>query len=155
MSSKLMLVGAASALLVTFACGCAAESEGDEGAAPADEKTATEQSAIADPNYRDNGGGGYENPRGAWDRRTGDNQGEYRGNYRRNPPGYNPPGYNAYAPGYNPPGYNPPGRGPGYGAGYGRRYNAPGYNPPGYNPYAPGYNPPGYNPPGYGAPGPY
>jgi hypothetical protein len=148
MNSKLMLVGAASALFVSFACGCAAETGSDEGTSdettPAGEKTATEQSAIS---YRDDPGG-YTNPHEAPDRRNGD---EYRGAYRRsrpNPPGYNPPGYSPYAPAANPPGYNPPGTGRGYGAGYGRRYNPPGYNPPGYNPYAPAYNPPGYNPPG-------
>ena len=149
MNSKLMLMGAASALLVGFACGCAAETGSDEGtsdqATATDEKTATEESALVP---RDDNADFYANPHETPDRRNGD---EYRGAYRRNrpnPPGYNPPGYNPYAPAANPPGYNPPGTGRGYGAGYGRRYNPPGYNPPGYNPYAPAYNPPGYNPPG-------
>jgi hypothetical protein len=143
MNSKLMLVGSTSALLVSFACGCAAEAGSDE------EKTATEESAVV---ARDNGAGytnprdtnAHEtNPRDAWERRT-DDRGNDQVDYRPNPPGYNPPGYNPYRPAANPPGYNPPGRG----YGYGRRYNPPGYNPPGYNPYAPAYNPPGYNPPG-------
>ena len=96
MTSKLMLIGAASALLVSFACGCAAEMGTDEGtstdpqAAPANEKTGATESPII-----------YGNPAG-----------------------YNPPGYNPFAPGLNPPGYNPPGVGvgwgyPGYGTGVG------------------------------------
>jgi hypothetical protein len=152
MSSKLMLMGAASALLVSFACGCAAETGSEEGtgdeATPADEKTATEQSPIVYGN-----GGDRTNPRDTWNRGRGDDRGDYRPEYRRNPPGYNPPGYSPYS--ANPPGYNPPGTGRGYAGGYGRRYNnppgnydQPGYNPPGYNPYAPAYNPPGYNAPG-------
>lgn len=114
MKSKLMLLGAASALLVSFACGCAAEMGTDEGnptdqkAAPADEKTGTTQSPLI-----------YGNP-----------------------VGYNPPGYNPYAPGLNPPGYNPPGYGvgvayPGYGYGYGVGYPGYGTNLNG------GYNLPG------------
>jgi hypothetical protein len=130
MKSKLMLLGAASALLVSFACGCAAEMGTDEGtstdprARPADEKTGTTESPQL---------------------------------IYGNPAGYNPPGYNPYAPGSNPPGYNPPGMGvgeayPGYGAGYGGAY--PGYGP-GYGAAYPGYGPgygaayPGYGP-GYG-----
>lgn len=108
MNSKLMLIGAASALLVSFACGCAAEMGTDddtstdtkaapanEKAGPADEKVGTSKSPLI-----------YGNPAG-----------------------YNPPGYNPYAPGLNPPGYNPPGVGvgvayPGYGAGYGLGYGS-------------------------------
>jgi hypothetical protein len=95
MKSQLMLMGAASALMVSFACGCAAEMGTDEGtstdqkAAPVDAKTGTTESPLI-----------YGNPAG-----------------------YNPPGYNPYAPGLNPPGYNPPGMGvgvayPGVGVGY-------------------------------------
>lgn len=102
MKSKLMLMGAASAVLVSFACGCAAEMGTDDDtatdskAAPAHEKAGTTQSPLI-----------YNNP-----------------------PGYNPPGYNPYAPAANPPGYNPPGTGvgvtyPGYGGAYGAGY--PGY----------------------------
>jgi hypothetical protein len=105
MTSKLMLLGAASALLVSFACGCAAEMGTDDGtstdpkAAPAEEKTGTTESPII-----------YGNPAG-----------------------YNPPGYNPFAPGLNPPGYNPPGMGvgvayPGVGVGYGIGYPGMGTN---------------------------
>jgi hypothetical protein len=154
MNSKLKLVGATSALLVSFACGCAAEAGSDESAfdeaTPVDEKTATDESALVNRNNWEHD----KNTRNSNAHETNpQDRGDDRFDYRRNPPGYNPPGYNPYHPGYNPPGYNPPGRGPGYAPGYGRRYNPPGYNPPGYNPYAPGYNPPGYNPPGYNAPG--
>jgi hypothetical protein len=89
MKSTLMLVGV-SALLASFACGCAVETGADEGtptatkAAPANEKTDSTESPII-----------YGNP-----------------------PGYNPPGYNPLAPGLNPPGYNPPGMGVGFGYGY-------------------------------------
>jgi hypothetical protein len=95
MKSKLMLMGAASALLVSFACGCAAEVGTDEGtstdpkAAPAEEKVGTTESPII----------------------------------FANPPGFNPPGFNPWAPGLNPPGFNPAGMGmwgvPGAGLGWG------------------------------------
>jgi hypothetical protein len=105
MKSQLMLMGAASALMVSFACGCAAEMATDEGsstdpkAGPVDEKTGTTESPII-----------YGNPAG-----------------------YNPPGYNPFAPGLNPPGYNPPGMGvgvayPGMGVGYGVGYPGLGTN---------------------------
>jgi hypothetical protein len=121
--NKLLMVG--SALLVSLACGCAAETESDghDGGAAAEPQasgavgTAVERQVV-------------------------------------NPPGYNPPGTNPYNPAANPPGYNPPGTGgcatPGYNP---PGYNAPGYNPPGTNPYNPAANPPGYNPPGYNPPG--
>jgi hypothetical protein len=129
MTSKLMLLGAASALLVSFACGCAAEMGSDEGtstdpqagpvapqAGQATEKTGTTESPII-----------YGNPAG-----------------------YNPPGYNPFAPGLNPPGYNPPGMGvgvayPGYGVGVGY----PGYGLGGY-----GMGPGNING-GFNVPGPY
>lgn len=115
MKSKLMLIGAASALLVSFACGCAAEMGTDDGtgtdskAGPTDEKKA-----------------------GAVDEKTGTTQSPL---IYGNPAGYNPPGYNPYAPGLNPPGYNPPGMGvgvayPGYGYGAGTNLNG-GWNNPG------------------------
>ena len=104
MRSNRMFV-AASAVLVSFACGCAAEMGTDEGtstdpqAGPANEKTGTTESPII------------------WG----------------NPAGYNPPGYNPFAPGLNPPGYNPPGMGvgvayPGVGLGYGLGYPGIGGN---------------------------
>jgi hypothetical protein len=105
MKCKLMLVGAASVLLVSFACGCTAEMGTDGGTSadpktePANDKTGTTESPLI-----------YGNP-----------------------PGYNPPGYNPFAPGLNPPGYNPPGMGlgwgyPGYGLGWGMGYPGWGTN---------------------------
>jgi hypothetical protein len=116
---------AASALLVSFACGCAAETESSDP---------DQQGAAQEPQT---GGGGAVGT--AVERQV------------VNPPGYNPPGYNPYHPIANPPGYNPPGTGvgvctPGVNP---PGYNPPGYNPPGTNPVNPAINPPGYNPPGY------
>jgi hypothetical protein len=121
MKSKLMLMGmgAASALLVSFACGCAAEMGTDEGTstdpktAPADPKTAP----------ADEKAGTTESPL-----------------IYGNPAGYNPPGYNPFAPGLNPPGYNPPGMG--VGVGY------PGYGLGGYGIGYPGNVNGGWNVPG-------
>jgi hypothetical protein len=125
---------AASALLVSFACGCAAETQSGDP---------DEQGSAQEPKT---GGGAVGT--------TVERQ-------VVNPPGYNPPGYNPAHPIANPPGYNPPGTGvacsPGvYTAGCVQPgYNPPGYNPPGTNPYNPALNPPGYNPPGTNPPGPY
>jgi hypothetical protein len=126
MRSNTMLA-AASALLVSFACGCAAETENadpdEQGAAQEPQTTGAVGTAV--------------------ERQV------------VNPPGYNPPGYNPAHPIANPPGYNPPGTGVGVCApGYNTPgYNPPGYNPPGTNPVNPALNPPGYNPPGYNPPG--
>ncbi|HEX8791337.1 MAG TPA: hypothetical protein VF765_10345 [Polyangiaceae bacterium] len=111
MKSKLMLMGAASALLVSFACGCAAEMGSDEG-------TSTDPKAAADEKS------------GAAHEKTGTTESPL---IYGNPAGYNPPGYNPYAPGLNPPGYNPPGMGvgvgyPGYGYGVGVGYPGFGAN---------------------------
>jgi hypothetical protein len=128
MKSQLMLMGAASALLVSFACGCAAETGTDEGtsaepkvgvadekAGPADEKSGTTESPII-----------YGNPAG-----------------------YNPPGYNPLAPGMNPPGYNPPGMGGVYGYPGGVGYGV------GYPGYGVGLGYPGNINGGFNVPGPY
>jgi hypothetical protein len=110
-----MSLMAASALLVSFACGCAAETE---------QADTWDSGSAAEP--QQNGAVGT-----VGERLVG------------NPPGYNPPGTNPYNPAVNPPGYNPPGTGvcatPGYNP---PGYNPPGYNAPGYNP--PGYNPPAW-----------
>ena len=143
MSSKLMRVGATSALLVGFACGCAAQTGSDEGTSP-DEQTATEQSAVVggypygnDNGYGDGDGNGYRNgnrsdPRATWGRGERDYG---RGN----------------APAYSSPGYNSPGAGRGHAEGYGRRYNNPpdNYGQPGYGSYGPAYNSPSYQPRAY------
>jgi hypothetical protein len=128
MGSKTVLM-AASALLVSFACGCAAETGDSDPAAAAEPQAKTEQAQVITnpPGY--NPYNPVLNPPGM-------------SGVGVNPAGYNPPGYNPINPAINPPGYNPPGMG---GAGV---YNPPGYNPPGYNPYNPAVNPPGYNPPG-------
>jgi hypothetical protein len=127
MRSNTMLM-AASALLVSFACGCAAETAGSDQ---------SDQGSASEP------------------QRNGAIETGVHPQVIGNPPGYNPPGYNPVYPALNPPGYNPPGTGvgvctPGYNP---PGYNPPGYNPPGYNPTAPVANPPGYNPPGYNPPG--
>jgi hypothetical protein len=123
MTSKLILMGAASALLVSFACGCAAEVGTDEGSSkdpqtvPANEKTGTTESPII-----------YGNPAG-----------------------YNPPGFNPFAPGLNPPGYNPPGMGVGWGMGYpgvGMGYPGVGLGYPGVGLGYPGNVNGGFNVPG-------
>ena len=113
MISKLMLMGAASALLVSFACGCVAETGSDEGT-PANEKVGTEKSAIIYGNPAGYNPPGYNpmapglNPPGYNPPGMGVGVG-YPGEGIANPPGYNPPGYNPAAPLANPPGYNPPG----------------------------------------------
>jgi hypothetical protein len=126
MRSKAMLM-AASALWVSFACGCVAETGSggpdEQGTAqePLGTGTAVERQVVNPPGYNPPG---YDPLHPI-----------------ANPPGYNPPGtgVGVCAPGVTP--ANPPG------------YNPPGYNPPGYNPAAPLANPPGYNPPGYNPPG--
>jgi hypothetical protein len=113
MRSNTML-WAASALLVSFACGCAAETESGD---PDEVGTAVERQVVNPPGYNPPG----YNPAAP----------------AANPPGYNPPGTNVvcapgvYTPGcihpaVNPPGYNPPGTNP-----YNPAVNPPGYNPPG------------------------
>jgi hypothetical protein len=103
MKSKLMLMGAASALLVSFACGCAAEMGTDEG-------------TSADPKV----GAADEKAGGPAEEKTGTTESPI---IFGNPAGWNPPGFNPMAPGLNPPGWNPAGMGvwgvPGAGLGWG------------------------------------
>jgi hypothetical protein len=128
-----MMWAAASALLVSFACGCAAETENGDP---------DEQGAAQEPQTKGAVGTAVERQ-------------------VVNPPGYNPPGTNPVNPALNPPGYNPPGTGVACAPGVQTPgcnppgYNPPGYNPPGTNPVNPAVNPPGYNPPGYNPPGAY
>jgi hypothetical protein len=135
MNSKLMLMGAASALLLSHVCGCAVESGSEEDTATqttsADEKTATVNTPLVSGKSGDKNGKPEDN-RGM--------QGASNGGQEDNAPGYD-----RYGPTYNQPGYDPrdrrrPGEGNGYGGG----------NSQAYNPYAPGSNPPGYYPPGSG-----
>ncbi|HTQ45884.1 MAG TPA: hypothetical protein VMI75_24180 [Polyangiaceae bacterium] len=112
MKSKLMLMGAASALLVSFACGCAAEMGTDEGTSTDPKaQSVDEKGQSADPKTQpaDEKTGTTESPL-IWG----------------NPAGWNPPGFNPLAPGLNPPGWNPAGMGWGVAPGVGLGWGVPG-----------------------------